>query len=166
MLVLMKLSWCIHTIRIYPVSSPPGEGMTQHVESRISQGLSTSMCLCCFEIDSIQFQQVFLCSRRNAVTGTWCWLLHYIHYFFSGSQKSSNTGVPGNSLYLVDDFPTAHARSQQEIYRNLFGDSYRFPIDFLQADRQGKPSIISLGCSTKYIHGPFYLKHITCPFYI
>ena len=86
--------------------------------------------------------------------------------FLSGSQKSSNTGVPGNSLYLVDDFPTTHARSQQEISRNLFGDSYRFPIDFLQADRQGnKPSIISVGCST-YIHGPFYLKHITCPFYI
>ena len=91
---------------------------------------------------------------------------YIIYIIFSGSQKSSNTGVPGNSLYLVDDFPTTHARSQQEISRNLFGDSYRFPIDFLQADRQGnKPSIISVGCST-YIHGPFYLKHITCPFYI
>ena len=59
MLVLMKLSWCIHTIRIYPVSSPPGEGMTQHVESRISQGLSTSMCLCCFEIDVSNFSKCF-----------------------------------------------------------------------------------------------------------
>ena len=72
-LVLMKLSWCIHTIRIYPVSSPPGEGMTQHVESRISQGLSTSMCLCCFEIlvsSNYPISASVSLFPGNAVTGT------------------------------------------------------------------------------------------------